>query len=127
DYHLISIREADISIKYDQANIICQYEIFLENGNILSLNDTLKLTRINDIWIFNDLGKLSNIAREILNNNVIESITDYTLVSPFVNDRTYIPEPHYINPEIFEINAYITLNNVNRQLFGWGSEIDFAL
>ena len=130
NYQLVEIKSEDISVTNDKAIAACQIKIYSENENVQLLKDTLKLKRVNNKWIFDDLSKLTAITKEALSKikgDGIESLTGYNLVTPFVNDRAQILDAHYLSPEIFEINADVTMNYVDRQLYGWGSEIDAAI
>lgn len=49
------------------------------------------------------------------------------MVTPFVDDRAFVLDAQILSPEIFEINANLTMDYLSRQLYGWDSETDVAI
>ncbi len=130
DFLSIAINVMDIVETKDAATVLCRNKVYLGDNKEISFDDTLKMNKQNNKWIFVNTGKFLSISEDIQNNSLSKStatVTGYNLVTPFVDDRAYVLDAQLLSPEIFEINANLTLNYLDRQLYGWDSETDVAI
>lgn len=130
DFRSIEIDVKDIVETKNAATVLCRNKVYLGDNKEISFDDTLKMNKQNSKWIFADTGKLLSESEENLNNSINMStvmVTDYNLVTPIVADGAFVLDAQLLSPEIFEINANLTKQYLDRQLYGWDSETDIAI
>jgi hypothetical protein len=135
DFRSIEIDVKDIIETKNAATVVCRNKVYLVDNKEITFDDTLKMNKENNKWIFTDTGKLLSASElsaseDILDNSISKSaltITGYNLITPFVADRAFILDAQILSPEIFEINANLTMDYLDRQLYGWDSETDVAV
>jgi hypothetical protein len=130
DFRAIEIDVKDIVETKNTATVVCRNKVYLGDDKEISFDDTLKMNKQNNKWIFADTGKLLSESEENLNNSINMStvmVTDYNLVTPIIADGAFVLDAQLLSPEIFEINANLTKQYLDRQLYGWDSETDIAI
>lgn len=130
NFHSIEIQAIDVAESKNTATVVCRNKIHLEDNKEITFDDTLKMNKQNNKWIFVNTGKLLSKSEDIQNNSLSKStvtVTGYNLVTPFVDDRAFVLDAQILSPEIFEINANLTMEYLNRRLYGWDSETDVAI
>jgi len=130
DFRSIEIKVINIVETKNSATVVCLNKVYLGDNKEISFYDSLKMNKQNNKWIFTDTGKLLSASEDVLDNSISKStitVTGYNLVTPFVADRAFILDAQILSPEIFEINANLTMDYLDRQLYGWDSETDVAV
>ncbi len=130
DIKISKLKIVDFEIISENIEVRIQTEIYKNSGEIIAKFDTLVISKIFNDWKISSLNGFSNIIHSVFNNSKLMSVDNleaYTLIAPnLLFDRTCIPKPQLINPFIYEINANLTINRLNRKLYEYGSEIDVA-